>query len=254
MENAQPAGSRLVVVRVAGARVGVLRRLSTGAHEVAVYRAATGAQSFSAPAPAGLAPEDVDVQEDGTVAVVARDRDDSCESGVLSWYSEAEPFEHRVEGVQPCPNGVRLAAGRAAVFEGTGEARQLRAHDLRTSESRTLVLLRGVDHPRLPRARAPFPVLRLRRRAGGLRPPGLLGQPGPAPDRRGHRARRGQLHQVPGRAALAPRGQASPPPPHPRRALPAWLLGRGHHPARPRPVGQHGLLLARPGPRVSAYG
>ncbi|HLM27976.1 MAG TPA: hypothetical protein VK304_13515 [Thermoleophilaceae bacterium] len=147
VQNAQPAGARLLLVRVAGPRAAVLRRLSSGLHELAVYSTASGAQLFSAPPPAGLAPEDVDVQADGTAAVVARARDDRCESGVLSWYSVVEPTEHRVDGVQPCPNGVRLAGGRAAVFTGTGEAQELRAHDLQAPDSQTLVLLRGVDHP-----------------------------------------------------------------------------------------------------------
>jgi hypothetical protein len=79
--------------------------------------------------------------------VVARARDDRCESGVLTWYSPAEPAEHRVDGVQPCPNGVRLAGGRAAVFTGTGGAQELRAVSLQSTESQSLVLLRGVDHP-----------------------------------------------------------------------------------------------------------
>ncbi len=147
VESAQPAGSRLLLVRVAGPHAAVLRRLASGDHQLAVYSTASGAQLFAAPTPAGLAPEDVDVQSDGTAAVVARGRDDRCESGVLSWYSVAQPTEHRVDGVQPCPNGVRLAGGRAAVFTGTGEAQELRAHDLQGIDSRTLVLLRGVDHP-----------------------------------------------------------------------------------------------------------
>jgi hypothetical protein len=157
VENAQPAGSRIVLVRVSGPRVAVLRRLSSGASEVSVYEAATGAQLFSAPAPAGLAPEDIDVQDDGTVALVARAADDRCESGVLSWYSAAQPFEHRVPGVQPCPDGVRLAGGRAAVFLGTGGAQELRAIDLQTTDSRSLVLLRGVDHPAFRGSGGPAP-------------------------------------------------------------------------------------------------
>jgi len=157
VENAQPAGSRLVLVRVAGPYVGVLRRLSSGASEVAVYLAATGAQVYSAPTPTGVAPEDVDVQDDGTAALVSRAGDDRCESGLLTWYSVAQPTEHRVEGVQPCPNGVRLAGGQAAVFTGTGDAQELRAYDLQTPESRSLVLLRGVDHPRFRAGGGPVP-------------------------------------------------------------------------------------------------
>jgi hypothetical protein len=146
-ESAQPAGSRLLLVRVAGPYAAVLRRLASGDHQLAVVSTATGAQVVEAPTPAGLAPEDVDVQSDGTAAVVARARDDRCESGVLSWYSPSEPTEHRVDGVQPCANGVRLAGGRAAVFTGTGEAQELRSHALQGAESQSLVLLRGVDHP-----------------------------------------------------------------------------------------------------------
>ncbi len=147
VENAQPAGSRLLVVRVAGPHAAVLRQLSTGGHEVAVFSTATGAQLFAAPTPAGLTPEDADVQSDGTAAVVARGPEDRCESGVLSWYSPAEPTEHRVNGVQPCPNGVRLAGGRAALFTGTGDSQELRSVAMQGSESQSLVLLRGVDHP-----------------------------------------------------------------------------------------------------------
>lgn len=159
---AQPVGSRLVVVRVSGPAVGVLRRLASGGHETAVYRAATGAQLFSVPVPAGLTPEDIDVQDDGTLALVSRAPEDECDDGVLSWYSPAEPTEHRL-ATRPCANGVRLVGGRAVVFAEVGdEGQELSSVALTGGETRTLVRLgegrRRVDHPafRAPGGPVPF--------------------------------------------------------------------------------------------------
>ena len=150
--GAQPAGSFLELIRTSGRYVAVLRRLSSGgAREIAVYRAETGAELYKAPTPGGLTAEDIDVQEDGTVALVARGRADECDEGVLSWYSVAQPTEHRL-AAKPCPNGVRIARDRAVIFVETDEdgGQELRSVDL-AGDTRTLVRLgegsRRVDHP-----------------------------------------------------------------------------------------------------------
>ena len=158
----QPAGSRLELVRTGGRHVAVLRRPASGETRViAVYSTATGVQLYQVSAPSGLVAEDIDVQEDGTVAVVARPRSDECDLGVLSWYSVAQPIEHRL-AARPCPNGVRLARGRAAVFVESDEhgGHELRSIDL-AGEARTLVRLgrgsRSVAHPGFRASGGPAP-------------------------------------------------------------------------------------------------
>ncbi len=160
---AQPPGSRLELIRTSGRYVAVLRRLpSVETREIAVYRSDTGTEVYGARTPAGLAAEDIDVQDDGTVALVARGRTDECDEGVLSWYSVAQPTAHRL-AAKPCPNGVRIARGRAVVFVETDEdgGEELRSVEL-AGETRTLVRLgrgsRRVDHPifRAPAAPNPF--------------------------------------------------------------------------------------------------
>ena len=160
---AQPAGSRLELIRTSGPYVVVLRRLpSVETRELAVYLSATGTEAYRAPAPGGLVAEDIDVQEDGTVALVARGREDECDGGVLSWYSVAQPTEHRLPA-KPCPNGVRIARGRAVIFAQTDEdgGQELSSVDL-AGETRTLVRLgegsRRVGHPafRVPAGPTPF--------------------------------------------------------------------------------------------------
>ncbi|MDQ3588537.1 MAG: hypothetical protein M3350_08060 [Actinomycetota bacterium] len=159
---AQPADSFLELIRTSGRYVAVLRRLpSVETREIAVYRSDTLAEVYRARTPTGLAAEDIDVQDDGTVALVARGPTDECDEGVLSWYSVAQPTEHRL-ATKPCPHGVRIARGRAVVFVETDEdgGQELRSAGL-GGETQPLVRLgrgaRRVEHPLFKVSAGPTP-------------------------------------------------------------------------------------------------
>ena len=66
----------------------------------------------------------LDIQSDGTMAALRPLPGvigiNPCQGGRVDWYSRAQPFSHRLN-VLPCTADLRLAGGRVALIEGTGQ-------------------------------------------------------------------------------------------------------------------------------------